>query len=162
VTSCRAFAPGEYVITDRNRFTGNITVTANGGVLFYVTCSSGSGAATVSAACPPGAQGGSLEFAGTVSASISALPNPAYRHLAVIYDRNNTSPLGLVGGPDIIIDGGVYAAAATLRNNGTGPLTINGSMVVGGIDLRGVPATVNITQTNVFADLPPMLIHLTR
>jgi hypothetical protein len=131
-------------------------------VLFYVTCSSGSGAATVSAPCPPGAQGGSLEFAGTVSASISALPNPAYRHLAVIYDRNNTSPLGLVGGPDITIDGGVYAAAATLVNNGTGPLTINGSMVVGGIDLRGVPATVNITQTNAFADLPPMLIHLTR
>jgi Putative Flp pilus-assembly TadE/G-like len=162
VTPCRAFAPGVYVITDRNRFTGNITVTANGGVLFYLTCSSGSGAATVSAPCPPGAQGGSLEFAGTVSASITALPDPAYRGLAIIYDRNNSAPLGLVGGPNISIDGGVYAAAATLRNNGTGPLTVDGSMVVGGVDLRGVPATVTITQANAFADLPPMLIHLTR
>jgi Flp pilus assembly protein TadG len=162
VTPCRVFAPGVYVITDRNRFTGNITITANGGALFYATCSSGSGAATVSTPCPPGAQGGSLEFAGTVSASISALPDPVYRGLAIIYDRNDTSPLGIVGGPSVTIDGGVYAAAATLRNNGTGPLTVNGSMVVGGVDLRGVPATVTITQTNAFADLPPMLIHLTR
>jgi Flp pilus assembly protein TadG len=162
VMSCRVFAPGVYVITDRNRFTGNITVTSNGGVLFYVTCSSGSGAAVISAPCPPGTQGGSLEFAGTVSASIHALPDPAYRGLAIIYDRNNTSPLGIVGGPNVTIDGGVYAAAATLVNNGTGPLTVAGSMVVGGVDLRGVPATVTITQTNAFADLPPMLIHLTR
>jgi hypothetical protein len=35
-------------------------------------------------------------------------------------------------------------------------------MVVGAIDLRGVPATVTINQSHAFADLPPMLVHLTQ
>jgi hypothetical protein len=34
-------------------------------------------------------------------------------------------------------------------------------MVVGAVDLRGVPATVNINEENAFADLPPFLVHLT-
>jgi Flp pilus assembly protein TadG len=161
VTACRVFAPGAYVITGQNRFTGNIVITANDGVLFYVTCSTGTRTGVVSAPCAVGQQGGSLEFTGTVSARIKAMTDPAYRGLAIVYDRNNTAPLGLVGGPDITIDGGVYGASATLRNNGTGPLTVNGTMVVGAVDLRGVPATVNINEDNAFADLPPFLIHLT-
>lgn len=162
VKGCRTFTPGVYVIAGQNRFTGNADITATGGVLFYVTCSAGSGASLVSAPCSSGQQGGSLEFAGTVGARITAMTNPAYRNLAVIYDRNNTSPLGLVGGPDVVINGGVYAASATLRNNGTGPLTVNGTLVVGTVDLRGVPATVNINETSAFADLPGFLVHLTR
>jgi len=155
------FAPGVYVLAGQNRFAGNISVSADGGVLFYVTCSARTSAGVVSAACATGQQGGSLEFAGTVSATITAMSDPVYRGLAIIYDRNNTAPLGLVGGPGITVDGGVYAAAATLRNNGTGPLTVNGTMVVGAVDLRGVPATVNIDEENAFADLPPFLVHLT-
>jgi hypothetical protein len=65
------------------------------------------------------------------------------------------------GGPAVTVAGNVYAAAGTLRNNGNGPLTINGSLVVGGVDLRGVPATVNVTQSNVFADLAATIVHLT-
>ncbi len=161
VRACRVFAPGIYVITGQNRFAGNISVTATGGVLFYVTCSARAGTGVVSAACATGEEGGSLEFAGTVSATITAMSDPVYRGLAIVYDRNNTAPLGLVGGPDITVNGGVYGASATLRNNGTGPLTVNGTMVVGAVDLRGVPATVNIEEENAFADLPPFLVHLT-
>ncbi len=164
ITACRALAPGIYIIAGHNRFSGNINVVSNGGVLLYFTCSATSGTATVSAACPPGAAGGSLDFAGTVRARIDAITDPAapYRGLAIIYDRNNTSPLALIGGPNITINGGVYAAAATLRNTGPGPLVVNGSVVVGAVDMRGVPATLTVTQGNAFADLPAMLIHLTR
>jgi Flp pilus assembly protein TadG len=162
ITACRTFAPGVYVITGQNRFRGNINVTSNGGVLLYLTCSATAAGTTVSAACQPGDQGGSLDFGGVVHANLTAMTDPSYRGLAIIYDRNNTSPLAIVGGPNITINGGVYAASATLRNNGTGPLLVNGTMVVGGVDLRGVPATVTITQSNAFADLPPMLIHLSQ
>jgi hypothetical protein len=162
VTSCERFASGIYVITGQNRFSGTGAVIADTGVLFYVTCSARTSAGPVSAACSPGQQGGSLEFTGNVRARISALPDPLYRDLAIVYDRNNTSTLGLIGGPDITVDGGVYAASATLRNNGAGPLTVDGTMVVGSVDLRGVPATVNINEENAFADLPPFLVHLTR
>lgn len=74
--------------------------------------------------------------------------DPAYCGLAIVCNRNNTAPLGLVGGPDITINGGVYGASAAPRNNGTGSLTVNSTMVVGAVDLRGVPATVNINQDN--------------
>jgi Flp pilus assembly protein TadG len=163
VTACRTFAAGIYVITGQNRFTGNVTVLATGGVLLYFTCSTGSGASTVSAPCPAtGAQGGSLAFGGNVNATITARTDPIYRGLAIIYDRHNTSELGIIGGPAVIVNGNVYAAAGTLRNNGNGPLTVNGSLVIGDVDLRGVPATVNVTQSNVFADLPTTIVHLTR
>jgi Flp pilus assembly protein TadG len=164
VTSCRTFAPGEYVITGQNRFSGNINVTSNGGVFLYFTCSRTAGTTTVSAPCLPGAQGGSLDFAGTVHATIDAITGPGspYRGLAIVYDRNNTAPLGLIGGPNITINGGVYARAATLRNTGPGPLIVNGSAVVGAVDMRGVPASFQVNQGNAFADIPAMLVHLTR
>lgn len=164
VTSCRTFAPGVYVITGQNRFSGNINVTSNGGVLLYFTCSSTIAGVTVSSACAPGAQGGSLDFAGTVHASIDAITGAgsSYRSLAIVYDRNNTSDLSIIGGPNITINGGVYARSATLRNAGQGPLVVNGSMVVGAVDMRGVPATLQVNQGNAFADIPPMLVHLTR
>jgi Flp pilus assembly protein TadG len=164
ITACRTLAPGVYIVTGQNRFSGNINIVSNGGVLLYFTCSTTAGAATVSAPCPPGTQGGSLDFAGTVHATIDAITGPSaiYRGLAIVYDRNNTAPLAIIGGPNITINGGVYAAAATLRNTGPGPLIVNGSLVVGAVDMRGVPATVQVTQTNAFADIPPMLIHLTQ
>jgi len=164
VTTCRTFAPGVYVITGQNRFSGNINVTSNGGVLLYFTCSSTVGGVTVSSACAPGAEGGSLDFAGTVHATLDAITGAGspYRGLAVVYDRNNTSDLSLIGGPNITINGGVYARSATLKNAGMGPLIVNGSMVVGAVDLQGVPATLQVNQGNAFADIPPMLVHLTR
>jgi Flp pilus assembly protein TadG len=164
VTTCRTFGPGVYVITGQNRFSGNINVTSNGGVLLYFTCSRTTGTTTVSAPCVPGAEGGSLDFAGTVHATIDAITGPGspYRGLAIVYDRNNASPLDLIGGPNITINGGVYARAATLRNTGPGPLIVNGSVVVGAVDMRGVPATLQVNQSNAFADIPSMLVHLTR
>jgi hypothetical protein len=62
----------------------------------------------------------------------------------------------------VTVNGGVYAASATLRNNGSGVLAVNGTMVVAGVDLRGAPSTVAINRDNAYADLPPMLTHLTR
>jgi Flp pilus assembly protein TadG len=164
ITSCRTFAPGVYVITGQNRFRGNINVTSNGGVLLYLTCSVTVAGVTVSSACAPGAEGGLLDFAGTVHASIDAITGTGspYRNLAIVYDRNNTSDLSIIGGPNITINGGVYARSATLRNAGPGPLIVNGSMVVGAVDMGGVPATLQVNQGNAFADIPPMLVHLTR
>jgi hypothetical protein len=162
VTACRTFAPGIYVITGQNTFTSATPVTGTQ-VLLYFTCSTGSGANTVSAACPAaGAQGGSIAFAGNVNATITPSTDPAYRGLAIVYDRHDTSDLGIVGGPDITISGSVYAASATLVNNGNGPLTVGGTLVVGRVDLHGVPSTINVNQSNTVADLPPALVHLTQ
>jgi Flp pilus assembly protein TadG len=162
VTACRTFAPGIYVITGQNTFTGAYSVTGTQ-VLLYFTCSTGSGADAVSAACPAeGAPGGSIAFAGDVTATITPSTDPTYRGLAIVYDRHDTSDLGIVGGPDITISGSVYAASATLVNNGNGLLTVGGTLVVGGVDLHGVPATINVNQSNAVADLPPALVHLTQ
>ncbi len=162
VTACRTFTRGVYVITGLNRFAGQQPVDASAGVLWYFTCSAQSGGATVSAACAPGARGGSVEFAGTLTATITALPDPQYRGLAVVYDRNNASELGLLGGTGITVNGGVYARSAVLRNVGNGPLLVRGAFVSGGVDLRGAPSSVTVEGPDVFPDLPRGTLHLTR
>jgi Flp pilus assembly protein TadG len=162
ITACRTFGSGVYIITAANSFTGNVTIDASNGVLFYVTCSSG-GSNPVSRACATtGETGGSIDFAGTVQGTITALNNPAYRGLAIAYDRSNTASLGLVGGPAVVVNGGVYAASGTLTNNGTGPLTVNGTLVVKSVNLSGVPSQVNVNGATAIAPRAPMLVHLTR
>jgi Flp pilus assembly protein TadG len=160
IQACRTFASGVYVITGANSFSGSTVIDASSGVLFYFTCSAPGAGGTVSAACGSGAAGGSIDFRGNVVAVINPLPDPAYRGLAIIYDRNNTARLGLVGGTGVTVNGGVYAASATLGNNGSGVLVVHGTVVVAGVDLRGAPSTVTIDQGNAYADLPPMLTHL--
>jgi hypothetical protein len=150
-----------YVVTGVSRFSGNISVDASSGVLFYATCSQGR-APVVSRACAQGEVGGSIQFAGTVNGRVTALPDPAFRGLAIIYDRNNTAPLVLVGAPGLDIDGGVYAASARLTNNGTGPLTINGTLVVGSILLDGVPSRIVVTGADVTGPPGDTGVHLTR
>ena len=161
ITACRTFASGVYVVTGVNRFSGNIAIDASSGVVLYATCSQGRGT-PVSSTCAQGQAGGSIQFAGTVTGTVAALPDPAFRGLAIIYDRKNTAPLGLVGGPGLRIDGGVYAAAAELTNSGTGPLTINGSLVIGAITLNGVPSQITVTGTGAAAPVAGAGVRLTR
>jgi Flp pilus assembly protein TadG len=161
ITACRTFGSGVYVITGGNRFSGNVTIDASSRVFFYVTCSSGGGA-PVSSACASGQAGGSLDFAGTVGGTINALTDPAYRGLAIAYDRRNTSPLSLVGGPNLVVNGGVYTASGALTNSGAGPVTVNGTLVVGSITFSGVPSTITVNGNAATAPRAPMLVHLTR
>jgi hypothetical protein len=161
IQACRTFASGVYIITGANSFTGSAVIDASSGVLFYFTCSAAGAGGTVSAACGAGATGGSIAFGGNVVAVINPLPDPTYRGLAVVYDRNNAAGLDLVGGTGVTVNGGVYAASATLGNNGNGVLAVHGTIVVAGVDLRGAPSTVTVDQGNAYADLPPMLTHLT-
>jgi len=161
ISNCRTFARGLYVVTGVSRFSGNITVDASSGVVFYATCSQGR-ATVISSACAQGQAGGSIQFAGTVDGTITALPDPAFRGLAIIYDRNNTAPLVLVGAPGLTVDGGVYAASARLTNNGTGPLTVNGTLVVGSILLDGVPSRIVVTGPDVSTPAGDRRVHLTR
>jgi hypothetical protein len=109
-------------------------------VLLYATCSSGSGASRVSAACTPtNGAGGSITTAGNHTMNVTALPDPAYRTLAIYYDRLNTSDLVLNGGQQATINGSVYAKAAPVTGNGTGDMTVGGAMVVGALRLNGNP-----------------------
>jgi len=162
VTACRTFRSGVYVLTGTTRFSGNVTIDASSGVLFYVTCQS-AGSNPVSAACRTGGQaGGLLDFAGTVGGTINALADPSYRGLAIAYDRNNTSTLSLVGGPNLVVNGGVYAASAALTNSGAGPLTVNGTVVVGSVTLNGVPSRITVNGAAATAPRGAMLVHLTQ
>jgi hypothetical protein len=162
ITACRTFGSGVYVITGTNRFSGNVTTDASSGVFFYVTCSSG-GANPVSRACSAAGQaGGSLDFAGTVGGTITALGDPAYRGLAIAYDRANTAPLALVGGPNLVVNGAVYTASGALTNSGTGPLTVNGTVVVASVTFSGIPSRMTVNGASATAPRPPMLVHLTR
>ncbi len=161
IGNCRTFARGVYVVTGVSRFSGNITIDASSGVVFYAACSQGRGT-VVSSTCAQGQAGGSIQFAGTVNGRVTALPDPAFRGLAIIYDRNNTAPLVLVGAPGLDVDGSVYAASARLTNNGTGPLTINGTLVVGAVRLDGVPSRIIVTGPDVSAPTGDRRVHLTR
>jgi Flp pilus assembly protein TadG len=161
ITACRTFGSGVYVITGTNRFSGSVTINASSGVFFYVTCSSGGGT-PVSTACAAGQAGGSLDFAGTIGGTITALADPIYRGLAIAYDRRNTSALSLVGGPNLVVNGGVYTASGALTNSGAGPVTVNGTLVVGSVALSGVPSTITVNGNAATAPRAPMLLHLTR
>jgi Flp pilus assembly protein TadG len=161
LTACQSFGRGVYILTGNVRFSGMATIDARNGVLFYVTCSTG-GRTPVTRACNPGEAGGSLDFAGTVGGTINALPDPTYRGLAIVYDRNNTSPLSLVGGPNLIVNGGVYAKSAALTNSGAGPATVNGTVVVGSVNFSGVPSRITVNGAAATAPRGPMLVHLTQ
>jgi hypothetical protein len=163
ITACQTLRSGIYVLTGLSRFSGGpMPLDATSGVLLYFTCSTVSRGATISAACAAGQAGGSLIVAGSITGTITALPDPIYRGLAIAYDRRNTADLGLVGGPGLTVDGNVYAPSATFVNSGTGPLTVAGTLVVGSADLNGVPSTVRVNGERAYADLAPMLVHLTQ
>jgi Flp pilus assembly protein TadG len=162
VSACRTFTSGVYVLTGGTRFSGIAPINASSGVFFYVTCQT-PGSNPVSTGCRTGGQaGGSLDFAGTAAGTITALTDPAYRGLAIAYDRNNTSPLSLVGNPNLVVNGGVYAKSAALTNSGAGPATVNGTVVVGSVTFSGVPSQITVNGAAATAPRGPMLVHLTQ
>lgn len=65
---------------------------------------------------------------------LSAPTTGVYANLALIYDRDNTNPIGLQGNGDSTVSGTVYAFNGKFEFNGTSDFTFNGGPIV----VRGV------------------------
>jgi hypothetical protein len=48
-----------------------------------------------------------------------------------------------------------------MTNSGTGPVTVDGTLVVGSVDLNGLPSRITVNGDAATAPRAPMLVHLT-
>ncbi|MGH3318124.1 MAG: pilus assembly protein TadG-related protein [Nocardioidaceae bacterium] len=157
-SSCSALPGGLYVITGEWKFTGDEDLIGSG-VTLYFTC----GSAAAPRPCAPGEAGGWLNAAGNGNIRITAPSTGATRGLAIVYDRNNKSPLHLTGGSGSAYSGTIYAPASTLDYRGNGAGTTDSLIVVGGLAFSGDNATLRPSydgESNV--EMPPSELHLSQ
>jgi hypothetical protein len=105
--------------------TGGASVTQDGGVMMYFTCSSGG---VITACASGGSPGGSLSLSGTGNMNLDPQTTGPYAGLTVFYDRNNNSGMTLSGTPGFDFSGTIYAKDASLALNGNGGTL--GSMII--------------------------------
>lgn len=155
--------PGLYVITGEWDFSGNVVLDATSGVTLFFTC----GTPTAVTACAaPGQDGGWLDASGNGNIGVTApqdASNP-YRGLAIAYDRQNTSLLGLSGNGASTIVGTIYGASAHMRYDGNGCGRTNQALiVVDELEFNGSPACLKsdyVPDVNVV--VPPDNNHLSK
>ena len=152
--------PGLYVIAGAtSQWSGAGTAAVTGvGVTLFFTC----GTPTVPAPCATNGDGATLDMAGSSLFQIEApLSDP---RLAIVFDRNNTETLRIVGSGGSAITGTVYAPSALLQMNGNGCFGAMQSMiVVKSVAMNGDPACLKSNYAlsrNV--DMPPGQLHLSR
>jgi hypothetical protein len=149
--------PGLYVITGAWT-AANKSVLAGTGVTLYFTCKS----AGVPRVClHPGEPGGHLDAKNGEASFSAPTANPTTRavaNVAVIYDRYNTSSIGLQGNGGTSITGAVYAPRSDLDFNGNSCFGFRGGPVIvnGVIKANGNKSCVQIADplTATFATQP--------
>ncbi len=165
VLGCSSFATGVYVIVGDNKLTGqqSLVATPAGGVLFYFACSTttghGNNAVTTTRACATsGEAGGSVEAAGQGAFSVTGRAY-AGRTFAIVYDRNNTADMRLVGNGATSITGDIYGARSLFDARGNGAFSVNSLIVTGSFRFSGNPSsfTDNYTGTPGAASGPDAL-----
>jgi Putative Flp pilus-assembly TadE/G-like len=133
LTGPATFRPGIYVITGGLRLSGNANVTATG-VTLYFACD------TYPAPCQAGGgPGAGLSVTGNAQLLLTApgaVGPPAYRHLAIFSDRENTAGITFGSGVASAVTGSVYAARSKLTLDGKGAI-LNSMVVVGSADVAG-------------------------
>jgi hypothetical protein len=141
--------PGLYVIRSGTwTLNGNASTVLSGtDVTLYFTCSSG----TVPRECNSGESGASLDFSGNGRIDIDAPTSGPRQGLAIVYDRNNASPLQMTGNGSGGISGAVYALSATLDMRGNGCTTGLKSVVVAkSLAFSGSPACLRVDYDPAF------------
>jgi hypothetical protein len=152
VSGCASFAPGVYVLTGvplTRPSRPTITLKGGGtGVVFYVTCNTGSGSVPVRPApCSSGfSEQPKIGFrAGTGSVVLGG--NPAYGGLALAFDPSSDGSINtnqrFSGTGTLTVNGGIDGPKITLRNpaaTNTGRLLVtSGRLVVGSVAYNLVP-----------------------
>lgn len=134
--------PGLYVVTGAWTMKNNTDLIGNG-VTLYFTC----GTATSPHVCATGEAGGHLDAKNGV-VHLTAPTTGATAGLAIVYDRENTSNLGLQGNGDTGITGAVYAPKSKLDFNGNSCFGFSqGPVIVTGvIQANGNKSCVKVTN----------------
>jgi Flp pilus assembly protein TadG len=145
VLGCGSFGAGIYTIVGNNTLNGqqNLTATPTGGVLFYFTCADvtghGNNAVYRTRACASGESGGAIDAAGQGDVTIAGRTYGG-RTFSIIYDRNNTAELRLVGNGTTSITGDIYALASVFDARGNGTFDVNSLIVMGAFRFDGNPS----------------------
>jgi Putative Flp pilus-assembly TadE/G-like len=137
--------PGLYIITGTWSLKNNDVLNNKaGGVTLYFTC----GTPNAVHACLSSGEPGGLLDAKNGTTELTARSIDPVAGFAVVYDRHNTASIQLQGNGESWIDGGIYAAAASLDFNGTSCYTINRGPVVATsvIKANGTKSCVNVTN----------------
>jgi Flp pilus assembly protein TadG len=153
-----AMGRGLYVVTGSANINGNIV--ANGVTLYFVC-----GTYLAPRACNVGDSGGSLNFVGSNTLTITApAAGEANQGLAIVADRNNTATLSFRGSQTTQNTGTIYAKSGTLNVNGDSTVVISDSLVVvGDVTFSGTVGVFKSTYTqekNV--TVPPSNMHLSQ
>jgi Tfp pilus assembly protein PilX len=133
-------APGVYIMAGGGlQVTNTGQLTANG-VMIYSTCA----VPPVSGACTlTGSAGyGTIDFNSkktiSLTAQTSSGPEPIYEGIALFQDRMSSQDVSINAKADGLIDGLVYAPAATFSMSGSGDL-VHSQLVVGAVSVSGGP-----------------------
>jgi Flp pilus assembly protein TadG len=157
VLGCGSFAAGVYTIVGNNTLNGqqNLTATPTGGVLFYFTCADvtghGNNAVYTTRACAPGESGGAIDAAGQGNLTISGRLYGS-RTFSIIYDRNNTAEVRLVGNGATSITGDIYALSSVFDARGNGTFDVNSLIVTGAFRFDGNPSRFTDNYTGEAAE----------
>lgn len=145
-SSC-TLTPGLYVIIG-GTFGGNNDVVANN-VTMYFTCRTD----TTPRACNAGESGGTIDLSGNGNFTMTAPTVSQSRSIpgvSLLFDRNNSTTLRLVGNGTLQLSGALYMKSGTLdmRGNGcTGNTAIDSLMVMDDLVFSGNNACLEIDYT---------------
>jgi hypothetical protein len=157
VLGCSSFGAGIYTIVGDNTLTGQQSLIAapTGGVLFYFTCADvtghGNNAVYRTRACTSGESGGAIDAAGQGDLTINGR-SYAGRTFSIIYDRNNTAELRLVGNGATRITGDMYALSSVFDARGNGTFDVNSLIVTGAFRFDGNPSRFTDNYTGEAAE----------
>lgn len=141
-TETCTLAPGLYVLTGAWAM-GNSTILRGSGVTLYAVC----GTRTAPRACAAGGEPGGMFDAKNGNELTLTAGAPGFHDLAIVYDRNNTSPIHVQGNGQTDITGTVYAIRSMLYANGnSGNGVTNGSIVVDGLYMNGERSHLKVTN----------------
>lgn len=150
IDRCTSFQPGIYVITGGSVALNNSTPANN--VLFYLTCSQGTGTNTRPRSCDDSSSSAGAAFVGAGSQDSTITGRRVagdYQGFAVIVDPDNTSTHSLVGAGDLTVHGAVYMPNGDVDDGtatSTGTYTGFGPVVVVNMTLNGDSLTPRMTH----------------
>ena len=161
ISGCTSFAPGIYVLVGSNPHNANVSASD---VMFFLTCSTTSGgfhpAVTAHTCAGGGEAGANFGGAGNTDVTVTGLQSdPIYRGFALWVDRNNTTGQRWTGNASFTVVGNSYSAnpAGLDSTRGNGLMTvIDGTMVIGALDMRGNHLHLDVTGTGAGGGPPPL------
>jgi Flp pilus assembly protein TadG len=157
ILGCTSFGTGIYTIVGNNTLNGqqNLTATPTGGVLFYFTCADvaghGNNAVYTTRACDSGEPGGAIDAAGQGDLTITGRSYGGHT-FSIIYDRNNTAEVRLVGNGATRITGDIYALSSVFDARGNGSFDVNSLIVTGAFRFDGSPSSFTDHYTGEAAE----------